>query len=1105
VKVRVGLLCVALVAVVAPLAASVAPAAAVTVSASTGDTTSATQSLSECAQTRRRINALFLIDESGSLKQTDPTNQRVVAVKSALASLQSLQGDSYVGRADVRVKLVGFAEDAQTLAEWRELNARSIKDLQRQAEALADRNTGRDTDYYVALDTARQHVEAEAAKAAAAGESEACTLLLWFTDGKYDIEDRLQPGPGDTLSKYYAPDIGLDQAGGGAQSVQRGKDLLCASGGVVDQLRDAQVSVAPVVLTTQIAPEDQAFLQSVASGGCGAHGSVDTGNVFAAGDVASAILSFDRAVGSVDGATTLPSETLVICITHRCGEGTHSFELTRAVRSFRLVVLTPQEGDSVEVAVPGTKQRFPVSAGKSADATIGGATLRARWSSPTVLVLTCEPSRSSSTVSTTETSEWSVVVIGRGEQAAQTAQLQLSMVTDVLPALVGTPVLHAGAAAPLTVSLRDQRGRHVVPSKFGIKSVDVTATAVDPARETPDTVAFTEAGPGRYTANYTPAADTASPSIDLQVRVALGIDNGLDLAPIVKTFPLRVAPPQGYPSISTGVLVLRPDRGKTSATGRLTVRGGASAGCIQVQSPEVDVAPDGAGTVTFATRPGPGGGTSCVRVGAGKTLNVDVRATPEQSVSGTGRATFKLVVSPPDGSNPITMAVPTRFRLARTGSGSARSCLDEGVVIASQTAVRVVEDCELKTIVDEPSTKLAVSDGAGGVVFQGDTIGDLDTGKPASPIVHIDAHGRRTTVLEDQGRQNVSLLGMTRASRPKVLYNRFDNLAPDAKATPTYFLGTFDVALHALDLASGDDIVLGSVPGIPHSDSGSYGAASGDENAVLLVGREIQFGWMELRDGHAKELLLANNPYPKDRPYGGLPYLVDASLAPDGESIATLEITGSTSTGQLTSLAVFEIATGKERFRESVPYGSSVDFDGRRAVVSSSTYNGSAAKSGVVVDTKTGDQLQLPAPGAATIATDRVRAGTTGRAASSAPVDASTFAGAWSTHVGGIKVSADGSTSINWFVNDASSRVARSGNVEINMRITEVSGLRATATVTARSDPPDVDPTIGPGQGPDVRVGDTVTLTLQAPGIVATGPRGSFKWCDDAHYGDCGA
>ena len=46
--------------------------------------------LGTCIGTSGRLLVLLLIDESGSLQQTDPRNQRVTAAKAALASLEDL-------------------------------------------------------------------------------------------------------------------------------------------------------------------------------------------------------------------------------------------------------------------------------------------------------------------------------------------------------------------------------------------------------------------------------------------------------------------------------------------------------------------------------------------------------------------------------------------------------------------------------------------------------------------------------------------------------------------------------------------------------------------------------------------------------------------------------------------------------------------------------------------------------------------------------------------------------------------------------------------------------------------------------------------------------
>jgi hypothetical protein len=115
------------------------------------------------------------------------------------------------------------------------------------------------------------------------------------------------------------------------------------------------------------------------------------------------------------------------------------------------------------------------------------------------------------------------------------------------------------------------------------------------------------------------------------------------------------------------------------------------------------------------------------------------------------------------------------------------------------------------------------------------------------------------------------------------------------------------------------------------------------------------------------------------------------------------------------------------------------------------------------------------------------------------------FAGQWFLHAGTISISGDGSVKILWFVNSFGSSQPSGGNIELDLQIVSAAGTTATARVTGRTVPAGLNALTGPGVGPNLQIGDSYTLTLEAPGIVGTGRTGTNRWCDPSHYGECGA
>ena len=92
-----------------------------------------------------------------------------------------------------------------------------------------------------------------------------CRLILWFTDGKFDISTSSQ-------RRSWAQDIALDSKTNTRLAVQRGRDLLCAPQGVANELRRQSTYVFTMGLTgPKFTGADEQLLRSVTLGvdGCG--------------------------------------------------------------------------------------------------------------------------------------------------------------------------------------------------------------------------------------------------------------------------------------------------------------------------------------------------------------------------------------------------------------------------------------------------------------------------------------------------------------------------------------------------------------------------------------------------------------------------------------------------------------------------------------------------------------------------------------------------------------------------------------------------------------------------------------------------------------------
>jgi hypothetical protein len=171
-------------------------AAAIVVAAVAGAATSVpagaqgTNGPGDCSD---HVEVLLLIDQSASLRTTDPDNQRVTAAQVLLRSLASSAASA---GGTVGVTIAGFGSEISEVG-------RAVLPGERDAAtdlvtAFSDRASDANTDYVLALDQAVEHFSRFR------DLPTECKRLVWFTDGAYSIDDPTTIGVvGYTLS--FAP------------------------------------------------------------------------------------------------------------------------------------------------------------------------------------------------------------------------------------------------------------------------------------------------------------------------------------------------------------------------------------------------------------------------------------------------------------------------------------------------------------------------------------------------------------------------------------------------------------------------------------------------------------------------------------------------------------------------------------------------------------------------------------------------------------------------------------------------------------------------------------------------------------------------------------
>ena len=163
----VGLLTVALALVVAPTPARADDAAVAAF----------IDSFVSCTQTEGSAAVLLLVDQSASLRGENGSDPEKVRKPAGAAFVEQLANLAATDGNTVAVQTAGFSNDF-VAGQWYDLDTQKDQALAAQ-QAVSDRDDGAGTDYWNALEGARGQL---------AGHPGKCKMVVWFTDGDYDLD-----------------------------------------------------------------------------------------------------------------------------------------------------------------------------------------------------------------------------------------------------------------------------------------------------------------------------------------------------------------------------------------------------------------------------------------------------------------------------------------------------------------------------------------------------------------------------------------------------------------------------------------------------------------------------------------------------------------------------------------------------------------------------------------------------------------------------------------------------------------------------------------------------------------------------------------------------
>lgn len=627
------------------------------------------QPLADCIRNRGRLAVLMVVDQSGSLEDTDPFDIRVTGIKAALAGLAELTAGE--AASDVAVAIGGFDESYSTVIDFTELSLDNATELGSRAQAFADRDQGFDTDYVAAFTGAQDALNAQAVQMDPSGRDPVCRLMMLFTDGKFDIEDRLTAAQQDAhgTSKPWAPGSDLTTAGSGAALVEQGREILCRRDGLIDGGRSSEIFTAVVALETGIEEQDRSFLRSIADGEvegqvCGVPGSAAeaSGVYLPASDVDDLIAALLEVASAqppippgLDPVDTCPVDEVA------CPDGSKRFELDSSLSRFNLLALAATtdirvdlrspDGDVVELARDGPQQ-----------ATLPGNQLTWSWLSPTALLLTGRLSSSS----TDWVGEWTVSFVDTtGSNADAVNRVAIYLFGDLQGELIEPAELRKGEEGTFGVRLVDAAGQPASPEEFREGST-ITATVTVPG-EAPETVPLEEQDDGTFLGRYTPRQDLRGSSVNLHLDVAVTTSQGVALPPVGTDFAIPLTNPVGFPQlvVEGGEFRLSGIDGDETASGVVRVIADEfGAGCVWLTGANVREHPDSTSDVAIDSEFGTSEG-SCTPVEAGDDLELSVTADPDGTGTGDVLGDLSFQLRSASSGEVREEEMPFRFTMTR--------------------------------------------------------------------------------------------------------------------------------------------------------------------------------------------------------------------------------------------------------------------------------------------------------------------------------------------------------------------------------------------------------------------------------------------------------
>lgn len=597
-----------------------------------------------CLAAGKAGDLLLLFDESSSLQNTDPDAARVQAARYLMQTL-----GRYTDRvgAHLDVASAGFSDTYRPEHDWTALTAATADSVTSDLSTFTGKNQGIDTDYWLALDGARQALAAKASGASGPDNARRCQAIAWFSDGKIDFTPR-------DIVKPYADGHNLRSPDGITETTRRAVESTCRPGGLADQLRAGDIVMLGIGLGADQTPRDFDVMSAISTAHglegrkCGRITEPVPGDFYPVSDIDDMLFAFD-ALNPTPGTTGQAP----VCRLRVCPEARHNFVLDRSIKSVNILGSGGVGGVVPYLVSPrGTTLQLPKRDGTNT-VEIDGVPVAYEWQSESAQTISVQNPGTPAWPG-----QWSVVYVDTtGQHPDAVSRVSIHITTDIFPALIGADKLawHSGQV------LDDLRFGLVDGQRKPLKPTDLAGSATMSAALVPDGAApipLLESVPKDDIADpveadltdVKPGPATLRMSLVITTAPAVGptgavIAPGTRLSPQNVDLPVQVLPKLGLPApgqrIDFGTV-----QATKGATASLAITGPGCAWIADSDSAAVVAAPDGIGTpriTSSANSP-----QTCVKVASGQRGELPVTLRTDRDETGGLNGTVPVHVAAPD-------------------------------------------------------------------------------------------------------------------------------------------------------------------------------------------------------------------------------------------------------------------------------------------------------------------------------------------------------------------------------------------------------------------------------------------------------------------------